>query len=133
MKKIVSLVLAIVLCCAAFAAFAEESFVGMWILSRATWESEDQKLEFTAEQLAANNLSMTIELKEDGTFVSTETTTETDQTLEGTWEVRDGSIYLTFSDGGEQELPVVDGEITVGAGESVLYLTRQAGEAADAA
>ena len=135
MKKIVSLVLVIALCCAALAAFAEESYAGVWTLSRATWEGDGQKLEFTAEQLAASNLTMTMDLKEDGTFVSSETTAETSQTLEGTWEFKDGSLILTFDAGVTQVIPIIDGEMMIDDTSSgtKLYLTRQAGEAADAA
>ena len=134
MKKIVSLILVIALCCGALAAFAEDSWTGFWVLTHATVANGDETIEFDAEMLAANSLVMTMDLREDGTFTSTETTAELNQTLEGTWVYQDGSILLTFTDGGTQAIPIVDGELLIESGGGAnLYMTRQAAEAADAA
>ena len=119
MKKLLSVILVLCLCCTAITALAEESYAGTWVLTRAM--SGD--VELTAEILEQNNMKMTMEFREDGTFTSEEITSEQTQTLEGKWEIRDNQLILII-ESGEQAIDIIDGELVLAVGESTLYLTR---------
>ena len=93
MKKILSILLVLCMCCAIPAAFAEETasgFLGLWELVRYV----QGELELDKEMLKESQGSWTLELKEDGTFHSVTVTGETD----GTWTEADGTLELTFTE-----------------------------------
>lgn len=93
MKKILSLLLALCICCAVPAAFAEETtagFMGTWEAVRFVYGD----LDMDKEALVENHVTWLLEIKEDGTFHSNNGESETD----GPWTEADGVLDLKFNE-----------------------------------
>ena len=93
MKKILSLLLALCICCAVPAAFAEETtagFMGTWEAVRFVYGD----LDMDKEALVENQVVWLLEIKEDGTFHSNNGESETD----GPWTEADGMLDLKFNE-----------------------------------
>jgi len=121
MKKLISVLLALCLVCALLPVLAEESVAGTWYLFR----GEANGVTFDISSLTNTfGLSMTLELKEDGTFVSTEVANGETTVNDGTWSFDGSQVGLSFS-GVTQYLNVKDGEIVLDAGGATLYLSRE--------
>ena len=95
MKKILLLLLALCICCAVPAAFAEETtvagFMGTWDAVRFVY---GDLVDMDKEMLRENQVAWLLEIKEDGTFQSNNGESETD----GTWTEADGVLELKFND-----------------------------------
>ena len=96
MKKILVLLLALCICCAAPAAFAEEEstvagFMGTWTAVRFVY---GDLVDMDKEMLRENQVTWLLEIKEDGTFHSNNGESETD----GTWTESDGVLELKFNE-----------------------------------
>lgn len=93
MKKILLLLLALCICCAEPAAFAEETtagFMGTWDAVRFVYG----ELDMDKETLGEYHVVWLLEIKEDGTFHSNNGESET----EGTWMEADGVLELKFEE-----------------------------------
>ena len=93
MKKILLLLLALCICCAVPAAFAEETtagFMGTWEAVRFVYGD----LDMDKEALVENQVVWLLEIKEDGTFHSNNGESETD----GPWTEADGMLDLKFNE-----------------------------------
>ena len=95
MKKILLLLLALCICCAVPAAFAEETtvagFMGTWDAVRFVY---GDLVDMDKEMLRENQVAWLLEIKEDGTFQSNNGESETD----GTWTEADGVLELKFNE-----------------------------------
>ena len=96
MKKILLLLLALCICCAAPAAFAEgentvAGFMGTWTAVRFVY---GDLVDMDKEMLRENQVTWLLEIKEDGTFHSNNGESETD----GTWTEADGVLELKFNE-----------------------------------
>ena len=124
MKKIVSLLLALMMACTLiFAAAAEETVTGIWYLN-------EVQMEGLSLNPATLGVEMTITLNEDGTCVSeTIQDEETEETL-GTWEMGDGVVIVAME--GEEEpseFAVEDGQLSADLGGVIGIFGREAPEA----
>ncbi len=95
MKKILLLLLALCICCAVPAAFAEETtvagFMGTWAAVRFVF---GDLVDMDKEMLREKQVTWLLEIKEDGTFHSNNGESETD----GTWTEADGVLELKFNE-----------------------------------
>ena len=95
MKKILLLLLALCICCAVPAAFAEETtvagFMGTWDAVRFVY---GDLADMDKEMLRENQVAWLLEIKEDGTFHSNNGESETD----GAWTEADGVLELKFNE-----------------------------------
>lgn len=95
MKKLLLLLLALCICCAVPAAFAEETtmagFMGNWVAVRFVY---GDLVDMDKEMLRENQVTWLLEIKEDGTFHSNNGEGETD----GNWTEADGMLELKFNE-----------------------------------
>ena len=119
MKKMLSVLLALALCCALLPAVAEQAdLTGTWYISRATAGGTDIDV--------VDPKAITLTLEENGVFsMATVSFTEPQA---GTWTLEDGAVNLTVD---EQTTPFrIEGdELVYEMGESVVYLAKTPAEA----
>ena len=115
MKKLISILLALALCCMMIPAMAEsDSMAGVWYIGRATINGEPV--------VVYDPEAVTVTLVEDGTGVLT--VLSLNQQIECTWAYADSVLTLSAEGQEDLKLPVVDGEIELAQDPMVLYLTR---------
>ena len=112
MKKLISLILALALCCMLVSAVADEEITGAWYAK--TIKAGDQEYD-----AAAMGLNMTITLNEDGTASSGEST--------GTWTLEGDQITVTI-EGSPATGTVTADTLTLEADGQTLIFTREAPE-----
>ena len=89
MKKLISVFLALTLCCALIPAVAEEaSLAGTWYISRAQADGMDIRV--------IDPEAMVLTVSEDGTFTLTVSSFGVTQT--GTWKVEDAALKLIIDE-----------------------------------
>ena len=119
MKKIISLLLALALCCMMIPAMAENaSLVGTWYIAHAEQNGSELKV--------VDSSAMTLEIREDGTFTMSAMGSGTD----GTWTATDSAITLTANEE-PIEFKIKGEEIIYDTGTAVVYLSQTPAAAAD--
>ena len=115
MKKLISVLLALVLCCMMLPAMAEsDSMAGVWYIGHATINGEPV--------VVYDPEVVTMTLLEDGTGVLAYLALG--MQTDCTWSSTDSALTVAVEGQGELEYPIVDGEIEVAQGPIVLYMTR---------
>ena len=129
MKKLVSVLLALCLACMLVSAVAEESaepefsVVGTWIADRLV----AGETVYDAEALKALEASMTLELREDGTFTDEEILAGDISVYNGTWTMAENTITLVPDDGETSTVVLENEELVIDTGVSAIYLVKAAG------
>ena len=124
MKKLIAVLLVLCLGCMMIPALAEgDSLVGTWYLTKAESQGVTMPVDGTG-------ISMTLTLKEDGSFDLEESAFGQTQTASGTWAATVTGVALTVQ-GETLEAKVADDAIVLEVSGAVMYLTRTAPEARD--
>ena len=114
MKKLISVLLALVLCCMMIPAMAEsDSMAGVWYIGHATINGEPV--------VVYDPEAITMALLEDGTGVLT--ITAAGAQTECKWTYADSTLTMTVEGQGDLEYPVVDGEIKLSQAPVDFYMT----------
>ena len=123
MKKVVSVILALVLCCLLVPAVADETVpAGTWYIGSAS--SDDTEIQIVDPE------ALLLVVNEDNTF----TLTAMDMTVSGTWTIEDSALVLTLSqqEGEEQQDPTVlkyeGGDLLYSMGATVVHLSQTPAE-----
>jgi len=115
MKKLISLVLALALCCMMIPAMAEsDSLAGVWYIGHGTINGEPVVV-FDPE-------AVTITLLEDGTGILA--AMAVGQQIDCKWTYADGKLTLSAEGQNDIECQVVDGEIALVQDAMEFYMTR---------
>ena len=119
MKKLISLFLALILCCALVPAGAEDvSVTGTWYMAEAKAEG--------VEIQVIDPEAITLTINEDGTFLLTAATYGASQ--EGTWTVADSVLSLKAQDQ-TTDLQISGDSLDINMGTTVVSLSRTPAEA----
>ena len=120
MKKLISLFLALILCCALIPAGAEDvSLTGTWYMAGATAEGTEIQV--------VDPEAITLTINEDGTFLLTASSYGASQ--EGTWTVADSVLSLKAQDQ-TTDLQISGDSLEINMGTTVVSLSRTPAEAA---
>ena len=115
MKKLISVLLALVLCCMMIPAMAEsDSMAGVWYIGHATINGEPV--------VVYDPEVVTMTLLEDGTGVLAYLALG--MQIDCTWSSTDSALTVAVEGQGELQYPIVDGEIELAQESIVLYMTR---------
>lgn len=121
MKKLISVFLALALCCAMLPAFAEEGApVGTWYISGAEADG-------IAVQVVDPN-ALTVTVNEDGTFTLAASGLGVEQ--KGSWSVADGKITLKIDEENSTEFRIDGDRLVYNMGATIVYLSRTPAEPA---
>ena len=120
MKKLISVFLALALCCALIPAVAEEaSLAGTWYISRAQADGMDIRV--------IDPEAMVLTVSEDGTFTLTVSSFGVTQT--GTWKVEDAALKLIIDEENTSSFLISGDELVYEMGTNTVYLARTPAEA----
>ena len=117
MKRLISMLLALMMACLLLPALAEEDYSGDWYLS-----------DVAGTNPAGMGLSMTMTLNADGTVKVTMTMGGEPQEQEGTWVLEDDKITVTIDDT-PQVFTIVEGTLQADMGGAIGTFTREPAEA----
>ena len=125
MKKLIALTLILCMACMLVPAMADESIVGTWYLS----EISAQGQSFSP---ATFGMSMSFDLKEDGTAEGVTSYGSESQAVTGTWKLEGETISITV-DNATQSGSFTGDSFTIESPDGSMIFTRNAPEAAPAA
>ncbi len=125
MKKLIALTLILCMACMLVPAMADESIVGTWYLS----EISAQGQSFSP---ATFGMSMSFDLKEDGTAEGVTSYGSESQAVTGTWKLEGETISIT-ADNATQSGSFTGESFTLESPDGSMIFTRNAPEAAPAA
>ena len=122
MKKLVSLMMALMMACALTLSLAETADLsGQWYLT-------EMVMDGNSLPTAAMGMKMTIALNTDGTaVVSTDYGDQLEEVM-GEWKLGDGVVTVTM-DGEPADLTIGEGTLEMDMGSGILVFKREAGEA----
>ena len=122
MKKLISLVLALALCCMMIPAMAEsDSLAGVWYIGHGTINGEPVVV-FDPE-------AVTITLLEDGTGILSAAAFGAEKDC--TWKFEDSKLILSAEGQADIEIPLVDGELKLSEETAEFFLSRTPEEPAE--
>ena len=133
MRRMTAYLSALLLLLTLAACGGTSDLVGTYTLQRITagGGTVDAAALSQAAQEAGLSFQVTLELRDDGTFRLTSSTSGGEQSLEGTWEEADGGVTLTDSDSGSTlHASRTEGTLVLSAdGQSMTFATVPANQA----
>ena len=122
MKKLISIILALALCCMLLPAGAEEeSLVGVWYICHATVNGEPVTV--------VDPEAVTVTLLEDGTGILSAAAFGAEKDC--TWKFEDSKLILSAEGQADIEIPLVDGELKLSEETAEFFLSRTPEEPAE--